>query len=102
MLKVNIAMSTNGFILNNWDFNQNCINIQVFFFLSQRIRDLYLEFVFSSQLYLLPLNTINLTELSFCRHSIIGLREHIKKRPPLATSEKVQQLVRVSHIIFQS
>lgn len=27
-------------------------------------------------------------------HSIIGLREHIKKRPPLATSEKVQQLVR--------
>lgn len=33
----------------------------------------------------------------FCRHSIIGLREHIKKRPPLATSEKVQQFVRVSH-----
>ncbi|RVW43368.1 Anthranilate phosphoribosyltransferase [Vitis vinifera] len=28
------------------------------------------------------------------QHSIIGLREHIKKRPPLATSEKVQQLVR--------
>ncbi|KAK8946872.1 hypothetical protein KSP39_PZI007019 [Platanthera zijinensis] len=27
-------------------------------------------------------------------HSIIGLREHIKKRPPLATSEKVQQFVR--------
>uniref|UniRef100_A0A0E0CEZ5 Glycosyl transferase family 3 domain-containing protein n=1 Tax=Oryza meridionalis TaxID=40149 RepID=A0A0E0CEZ5_9ORYZ len=27
-------------------------------------------------------------------YSIIGLREHIKKRPPLATSEKVQQFVR--------
>ncbi|KAK3041839.1 hypothetical protein RJ639_000355 [Escallonia herrerae] len=27
-------------------------------------------------------------------HSLIGLREHIKKRPPLATTEKVQQLVR--------
>ncbi|KAM7484196.1 hypothetical protein LguiA_000205 [Lonicera macranthoides] len=27
-------------------------------------------------------------------HSLIGLREHIKKRPPLATAEKVQQLVR--------
>ncbi|KAL6629781.1 hypothetical protein ACP70R_029546 [Stipagrostis hirtigluma subsp. patula] len=34
-----------------------------------------------------------LTQYS-CRHSIIGLREHIKKRPPLATSEKVQQFVR--------
>ncbi|CAI0463535.1 unnamed protein product [Linum tenue] len=31
--------------------------------------------------------------------SLIGLREHIKKRPPLATTEKVQQLVRVSHIM---
>ncbi|KAK6930981.1 hypothetical protein RJ641_002774 [Dillenia turbinata] len=30
----------------------------------------------------------------FCRYSLIGLREHIKKRPPLATTEKVQQLVR--------
>ncbi|KAL6986712.1 hypothetical protein U1Q18_046853 [Sarracenia purpurea var. burkii] len=27
-------------------------------------------------------------------YSLIGLREHIKKRPPLATSEKVQQFVR--------
>ncbi|KAK4373184.1 hypothetical protein RND71_008568 [Anisodus tanguticus] len=27
-------------------------------------------------------------------HSLIGLREHIKKRPPLATAEKVQQIVR--------
>ncbi|CAN1152254.1 Anthranilate phosphoribosyltransferase [Linum perenne] len=27
-------------------------------------------------------------------YSLIGLREHIKKRPPLATTEKVQQLVR--------
>uniref|UniRef100_A0A0D9VBT7 Anthranilate phosphoribosyltransferase n=1 Tax=Leersia perrieri TaxID=77586 RepID=A0A0D9VBT7_9ORYZ len=27
-------------------------------------------------------------------YSIIGLREHIKKRPPLATSEKVQQFVK--------
>lgn len=27
-------------------------------------------------------------------YSVIGLREHIKKRPPLATTEKVQQLVR--------
>nr|GLL50010.1 uncharacterized protein LOC109162366 [Ipomoea trifida] len=27
-------------------------------------------------------------------HSLVGLREHIKKRPPLATSEKVQQIVR--------
>ncbi|KAK9275995.1 hypothetical protein L1049_005526 [Liquidambar formosana] len=29
-------------------------------------------------------------------YSLIGLREHIKKRPPLATSEKVQQFVRAS------
>ncbi|GAB4829222.1 hypothetical protein Ancab_018888 [Ancistrocladus abbreviatus] len=28
------------------------------------------------------------------RYSLIALREHIKKRPPLATSEKVQQFVR--------
>ncbi|KAL8052652.1 hypothetical protein ABFX02_05G019200 [Erythranthe guttata] len=27
-------------------------------------------------------------------YSLIGLREHIKKRPPLATTEKVQQFVR--------
>ncbi|KAG5520813.1 hypothetical protein RHGRI_033399 [Rhododendron griersonianum] len=27
-------------------------------------------------------------------YSLIGLREHIKKRPPVATSEKVQQFVR--------
>ncbi|KAL2547134.1 anthranilate phosphoribosyltransferase [Forsythia ovata] len=29
-------------------------------------------------------------------YSLIGLREHIKKRPPLATTEKVQQLVRAN------
>ncbi|PKA63903.1 hypothetical protein AXF42_Ash004913 [Apostasia shenzhenica] len=29
-------------------------------------------------------------------HSLIGLREHMKKRPPLATSEKVQQFVRTN------
>ncbi|KAK3416756.1 hypothetical protein EUGRSUZ_H02516 [Eucalyptus grandis] len=29
-------------------------------------------------------------------YSLIGLREHIKKRPPLATSEKVQQYVRAT------
>ncbi|KAI3435180.1 uncharacterized protein J3R85_006417 [Psidium guajava] len=29
-------------------------------------------------------------------YSLIGLREHIKKRPPLATSEKVQQFVRAT------
>lgn len=36
-----------------------------------------------------------------CRYSLIGMREHIKKRPPLATTEKVQQFVRVrdlSHV----
>lgn len=33
------------------------------------------------------------------RYSLIGLREHIKKRPPLATTEKVQQLVRVRLMI---
>lgn len=27
-------------------------------------------------------------------YSMVGLREHIKKRPPLATSEKVQQFIR--------
>ncbi|KAI4328185.1 hypothetical protein L6164_020562 [Bauhinia variegata] len=27
-------------------------------------------------------------------HSLIGIREHIKKRPPLATTEKVQQFVK--------
>ncbi|XVE85135.1 hypothetical protein DITRI_Ditri17bG0067700 [Diplodiscus trichospermus] len=28
-------------------------------------------------------------------YSLIGLREHIKKRPPLATTEKIQQFIRV-------
>ncbi|TVU33525.1 hypothetical protein EJB05_25348, partial [Eragrostis curvula] len=37
---------------------------------------------------------LNLQEACPPLHSIIGLREHIKKRPPLATSEKVQQFVR--------
>lgn len=36
---------------------------------------------------------------SYRRFSLVGLREHIKKRPPLATSEKVQQYVRVWKII---
>lgn len=31
----------------------------------------------------------------FFRYSLISLREHIKKRPPIATAEKVQQFVRV-------
>ena len=30
-----------------------------------------------------------------CRYSLVGMRKHIKKRPPLATTEKVQQFVRV-------
>ncbi|GJZ89873.1 anthranilate phosphoribosyltransferase, partial [Tanacetum coccineum] len=30
------------------------------------------------------------------RYSLIEMREHIKKRPPLATSEKVQQFVRAT------
>lgn len=29
-------------------------------------------------------------------YSLVGLREHIKKRPPFATSEKIQQIVRAS------
>eukprot|EP00268_Persea_americana_P054060 TRINITY_DN6164_c0_g1_i8.p1 TRINITY_DN6164_c0_g1~~TRINITY_DN6164_c0_g1_i8.p1 ORF type:complete len:592 (-),score=110.79 TRINITY_DN6164_c0_g1_i8:138-1913(-) len=29
-------------------------------------------------------------------YSLVGLREHIKKRPPLATTEKVQQFVRAT------
>lgn len=37
---------------------------------------------------------LNLQEACPSLYSIIGLREHIKKRPPLATSEKVQQFVR--------
>eukprot|EP00268_Persea_americana_P054057 TRINITY_DN6164_c0_g1_i5.p1 TRINITY_DN6164_c0_g1~~TRINITY_DN6164_c0_g1_i5.p1 ORF type:complete len:422 (-),score=75.75 TRINITY_DN6164_c0_g1_i5:688-1953(-) len=31
-------------------------------------------------------------------YSLVGLREHIKKRPPLATTEKVQQFVRGASI----
>uniref|UniRef100_J3L9B9 Glycosyl transferase family 3 domain-containing protein n=1 Tax=Oryza brachyantha TaxID=4533 RepID=J3L9B9_ORYBR len=37
---------------------------------------------------------LNLQEACPPLSSIIGIREHIKKRPPLATSEKVQQFVR--------
>ncbi|KAK4741427.1 hypothetical protein SAY87_025015 [Trapa incisa] len=37
---------------------------------------------------------ISLREARPSLYSLIGLREHIKKRPPLATTEKVQQLVR--------
>lgn len=38
---------------------------------------------------------------AFCRYSLVGLREHIKKRPPLATTEKVQQLIRVITTFIQ-
>nr|CAD1822832.1 unnamed protein product [Ananas comosus var. bracteatus] len=37
---------------------------------------------------------VSLQEARPSLYSLIGLREHIKKRPPLATSEKVQQFVR--------
>ncbi|KAH9627215.1 hypothetical protein KSS87_020761 [Heliosperma pusillum] len=37
---------------------------------------------------------VSLREARPSLYSLIGLREHIKKRPPLATSEKVQQLIR--------
>jgi len=30
-------------------------------------------------------------------YSLIGIREHIKKRPPLASTEKVQQYVKVGY-----
>ena len=46
----------------------------------------------------LPMNKLNMV----CRYSLIGLREHMKKRVPLATIEKVQQLVRVSILKSQS
>ncbi|RZR95891.1 hypothetical protein BHM03_00024800 [Ensete ventricosum] len=39
---------------------------------------------------------LNQKEVHPSLYSLIGLREHIKKRPPLATAEKVQQFVRVS------
>ncbi|KAJ3683159.1 hypothetical protein LUZ60_013386 [Juncus effusus] len=37
---------------------------------------------------------VNLQQARPSLYSLIGMREHIKKRPPLATSEKVQQFVR--------
>ncbi|KAJ4809862.1 Anthranilate phosphoribosyltransferase [Rhynchospora pubera] len=37
---------------------------------------------------------VNLKEARPSLFSLVGLRQHIKKRPPLATSEKVQQFVR--------
>nr|XP_009393611.1 PREDICTED: uncharacterized protein LOC103979259 [Musa acuminata subsp. malaccensis] len=37
---------------------------------------------------------LNQKEVHPSLYSLIGLREHIKKRPPLATAEKVQQFVR--------
>lgn len=37
---------------------------------------------------------LSLREAHPSLYSLAGMREHIKKRPPLATSEKVQQLVR--------
>ncbi|XP_050206860.1 uncharacterized protein LOC126656358 [Mercurialis annua] len=37
---------------------------------------------------------LSLREACPSLYSLIGLREHIKKRPPLATTEKVQQYVR--------
>ncbi|CAO2829322.1 unnamed protein product [Amaranthus hypochondriacus] len=36
----------------------------------------------------------SLREVRPSLYSLVGMREHIKKRPPLATSEKVQQFVR--------
>ncbi|KAL0297012.1 UNVERIFIED_CONTAM: hypothetical protein Sradi_6753300 [Sesamum radiatum] len=54
--------------------------------------------------YLTPVQAKMLLEVSLLnqtpaptsvnRYSLIGVREHIKKRPPLATTEKVQQFVR--------
>lgn len=43
---------------------------------------------------LLEQRRLNLV-IFFSRYSLIGIREHIKKRPPLATTEKVQQYVKV-------
>lgn len=37
---------------------------------------------------------LSLREARPSLYSLVGMREHIKKRPPLATSEKVQQFVR--------
>ncbi|KAJ4843793.1 hypothetical protein Tsubulata_009979 [Turnera subulata] len=37
---------------------------------------------------------LSLREACPSLYSLVGLREHIKKRPPLATTEKVQQFVR--------
>lgn len=37
---------------------------------------------------------LSLREVRPSLYSLVGLREHIKKRPPLATSEKIQQFVR--------
>ncbi|KAL2903359.1 Anthranilate phosphoribosyltransferase [Bienertia sinuspersici] len=37
---------------------------------------------------------VSLREVRPSLYSLVGLREHIKKRPPLATSEKIQQFVR--------
>ncbi|KAK9104377.1 hypothetical protein Scep_021221 [Stephania cephalantha] len=39
---------------------------------------------------------ISLREARPSLYSLVALREHIKKRPPIATSEKVQQFVRAS------
>ncbi|CAE5963699.1 unnamed protein product [Arabidopsis arenosa] len=39
---------------------------------------------------------LSLREARPSLYSLIGMREHIKKRPPLATTEKVQQFVRAT------
>ncbi|CAA7022390.1 unnamed protein product [Microthlaspi erraticum] len=39
---------------------------------------------------------LSLREARPSLYSVIGMREHIKKRPPLATTEKVQQFVRAT------
>ncbi|ESQ28155.1 hypothetical protein EUTSA_v10018314mg [Eutrema salsugineum] len=39
---------------------------------------------------------LSLREARPSLYSVVGMREHIKKRPPLATTEKVQQFVRAT------
>ncbi|KAG5520811.1 hypothetical protein RHGRI_033399 [Rhododendron griersonianum] len=62
------------------------------------LEDEEVGFAYMSQREAVPSMYVNITNFfslpTFFLYSLIGLREHIKKRPPVATSEKVQQFVR--------
>lgn len=62
------------------------------------VQDLYTTVAQKMAIWLFAsgLNGVKMWEY---RYSLVDLREHIKKRPPIATTEKVQHYIKVSFLL---